>query len=82
MSAQVCSLPGQNEVREKVLLESKSIDLFYKLCLTCGCNVNYYKSIHHPIVDSKVMIGKKFPTHGNREHTGNFQNKSVRSPFN
>ena len=82
MSAQVCSLPGQNEVREKVLLESKSIDLLYKLCLTCGCNVNYYKSIHHPIVVSKVMIGKKFPTHRNREHTGNFQNKSVRSPFN
>ena len=82
MSAQVCSLPGQTEVREKALLESKSIDLFYKLCLTCGCNVNYYKSIHHPIVDSKVMIREKFPTHGNREHTANFQNKSVRSPFN
>ena len=56
MSAQVCSLPGQTEVREKAFLESKSIDLFYKLCLTCGCNVNNYKSVHHPIVDSKVII--------------------------
>ena len=82
MSAQVCSLPYQIEVRKKPFLECKSIDLSYKLCLTCGCSVNYYKSIHHPIVDSKVMTGKKFPTHGNREHPVNFQNKSVRSPFN
>ena len=28
--------------------------------------VNYYKSAHHPI-----------PTRENREHPGNFQNKSV-----
>ena len=35
--------------------------LSYKLSLTCGGNVNYYKIIHHPI-----------PTHGNREHPGNF----------
>ena len=34
-------------------------------------NVNNYKSAHHPI-----------PTNGNREHPGNFQNKSVSSPFN
>ena len=34
-------------------------------------NVNYYISVHLPI-----------PTHGNREHPGNFQNKSVSSPFN
>ena len=33
-------------------------------------NVNYYKSVHHPI-----------PTLGNREHLGNFQNKSVNSTF-
>ena len=34
-------------------------------------NVNYYKCVHHPI-----------PTCENREHPGNFQNKSVRSAFN
>ena len=39
-----------------------SIDLSSKLSLTCGGNVNYYKSVHHP-------------------HPGNFQNKSVNSPF-
>ena len=33
--------------------------------------VNYYKSVHHPI-----------PTRENREHPGNFQNKSVSSAFN
>ena len=52
-------------------LEWKSIALSYKLSLTCGGNVNYYKSVHHPI-----------PTRGNMEHPGNFQNKSVSSPFN
>ena len=36
----------------------------YKLSLRGGGNVNYYKSIQHPI-----------PTRGNREHSGNFQNK-------
>ena len=36
-----------------------------------GSNVNYYKTVHHLI-----------PTQGNREHPGNFQNKSVSSPFN
>ena len=30
----------------------------------------YYKSVHHPI-----------PTRENREHPGNFQNKSVSSAF-
>ena len=34
-------------------------------------NVNYYKSVHHPI-----------PICGDREHPGNFQNKSGSSPFN
>ena len=47
-----------------------SIDLSSKLSLTCGKNVNYYKSVHHPI-----------PTRRNREHYGNFKNKSVRSLF-
>ena len=41
------------------------------LSLTCGSNVNYYKSVHHPI-----------PTRENSEHPGNFQNESVGSAFN
>ena len=34
-------------------------------------NVNYYKSVHHPVATRK-----------NREHSGNFQKKSVSSAFN
>ena len=49
MSAQVYSAPGQTEGRSKGFLEWKSIDLFYEVSLTCGGNVNYYKSVHHPI---------------------------------
>ena len=45
--------------------------LISKLTLTGGSNVNYYKSVYHPI-----------PTGGNREHPANFQNKSQSSPFN
>ena len=57
MSAQVYSVPGQTEGRRKAFLEWKSIDLSYELYLTCGGNVNYCKSVHHPI-----------PTRENREH--------------
>ena len=71
MSAQVYSVPGQTEGRSKAFLEWKSIDLSHELSLTCGGNVNYYKSVHQPI-----------PTRENREHPGNFQNKSVSSAFN
>ena len=71
MSAQVYSVPGQTERRRKVFLEWKIIDLSSRFSLTCGSKVNYYKSLHHSI-----------PTRGNREHPGNFQNKSVSSPFN
>ena len=67
MSAQVYSVPGQR----KAFLQWKGINLSSKLSLTCGGNVDYYKSVHHPI-----------STHGNRKHPGNFQNKSVDSPFN
>ena len=38
-----------SEVRGKALLKWKSIDLSSKLSLTYGRNVNYYKSVHHPI---------------------------------
>ena len=70
MSALVCSVPGRTEGRKKTFLEWKRIYLSYKLSLTCGGNVCYYKSVHHPI-----------PTPGNRKHAGNFQNKSVSSTF-
>ena len=71
MNAQAYSVPDQTEGKRKALLEWKSIDLSYELSLTCGSNVNYYKSVHHP-----------FPTRENREHPSNFQNKSVSSAFN
>ena len=73
MSAQVYYVPAQTEGRRKTLLEWKSVDLVYELLnesLTCGVNVNYYKSVHRPI-----------PTPENREHPGYFQNKSVCSAF-
>ena len=38
-------------------MEWKSIDLSSKLSFTCGGNVNYYNSVHHPI-----------PICGNRKH--------------
>ena len=70
MNAQVYSVLGQTEGRRKDFLEWKTIDLFSNLSVTCGANVNYYKSAHHPIPNSR-----------NRGHPGNFQNKSVNSPF-
>ena len=71
MIAQVYSVPGQIEGRRKAFLEWEGIDLSSKLALTCECNVNNYKSVHHPI-----------PTCGNREHAIKFENKLVNSPFN
>ena len=44
MSARVHSVPGQTEGRRKTFLEWTSINLSSKLSLTCGGNVNYYKS--------------------------------------
>ena len=57
MSVQVYSVPGQTDVRRKAFLEWKSIDVSYELSITCGGNVNYYKSVHHPA-----------PTRENRKH--------------
>ena len=71
MSAQVYSVPAQTEGRRKAFLEWKSIDSSYELSVTCGDNVNNYKSVHHPI-----------PTSKNWEHLGNFQNKSLSSALN
>ena len=53
MSVQVFPVPGQTEGIKKTSLEWKSIDLFSKVSLTCGVNVNYYKTVHHPIHDMK-----------------------------
>ena len=39
-----------SEVRTKAFLKWASIDLSSKLSLTYGGNVNYYKSVHHPIL--------------------------------
>ena len=49
MSAHVYSVPDETEGRRKAFLEWTSIDLSSKLSRTCGGNVNYYKSVHHPI---------------------------------
>ena len=49
MSAQVYSVPDQTEGRSKAFLEWKSIDLSHELSLTCGSNINYYKSVHQSI---------------------------------
>ena len=38
-----------SEVRGKTFLKWTSIDLSFKLSITYGGNVNYYKSVHHPI---------------------------------
>ena len=75
MSTQVYSFSGQTDGKRKAFFGSpffewKSIDISYELSLTCEVNVNYYKSVHHPI-----------PTRENRKHPGNFKNKSVSSTF-
>ena len=72
MSAQVYSVPGQTKGRKKAFLEWEKAYSYPINYLWGGeDNVNYYKSVHHPI-----------PTQGNREHPGNFQNKSASSSFN
>ena len=58
-------MPGQTKGRRKAFLEWTDIDLSSKLSLACRGNVNYYKSVLHPILTL-------------REHPGNyFQNKLV-----
>ena len=61
MNAQVYSALGTTDGRRKSYLEWNSIDLSYKVSLTCGGNAKYYESVNHPIL-----------TGGNREHPGNF----------
>ena len=64
---QIYSIPDQTDgricKRRKTSLEWK-INLCSKLSLTCGSNVNYYNSVHHPI----TTCGKS------REHPGNTYN--------
>ena len=62
MSAQVYSVPGQTEGRRKAFLEGTSVDLTSKLSLTCGGNVSYYKSVHHPIPTLPVGTGSTLAT--------------------
>ena len=57
MSAQVYSVNGQSEGRRKAFLEKTSIDVSSKLSLKCGGNVNYYKTVHHPIPTLPLGIG-------------------------
>ena len=72
MSPQIYSVPGQTEGKRKAFLKCKGVDLSSKLSLlTCEGNVNYYKSVYHPI-----------PTRGNLEHPGKFKNKLISSHFN
>ena len=46
-----------SEVGGKAFLEWTSTDLSSKLSLACGGNVNYYKSIYHPIPTLPVGTG-------------------------
>ena len=70
MSDQVYLFLTKLKGKRKAFFEWKSIDLSFELSLTCGVNVTYYKSVHHPI-----------PTRENRKHPGNFQKKSLSSAF-
>ena len=71
MSTQVYSVPGHTEGRKKPFWEWKSTDVSYEISYIMWDDVNYYKSVPHPI-----------PSRENREHPGNFQNKPVSSAFN
>ena len=70
MIAYVYSVLGQTEGRKKAFMKCKSINVSYKLSLTCGGNINYVsnvnyvniKSVHHP-----------FHTHENREQPKMFK---------
>ena len=72
-SAQAYSVSGQTEGRKKVFLEWTSINLSSKLSLTFGGNVNYHKSVHHPIPTLPVGI---------RNTQEIFKTNQNSSPFN
>ena len=62
MSAQLYSLPCQTKGRRNTFLEWAIIDLSSKLSVTCGGNVNYYKSVHHSIPALHVGTGNTLAT--------------------
>ena len=57
MGVEVYSVPGQTQGRRKGFSEPTSIYLYSKLSFACEGNVNYYKSVHHPIPTLPVGIG-------------------------
>ena len=59
MSAQVYSVPGQTEGKGKAFLEWGKAESYpiNHLLHEEGGNVNYYKSVHHPI----LLEGKEGP---------------------
>ena len=57
MSAQVYFVPGQTEGIRKASLEWTNTEPSFKLSLTRGANVNYYKSVHHPVPTLPVGRG-------------------------
>ena len=56
MSAAEYSVPDQTEGRTRAFLKWERIDLSFKLVYMCYMwgNVNYYKSVHHPITTLPV----------------------------
>ena len=57
MIARVYSVPGQTEGGKKEgHFQVGSIDLSFKLFLTCGGNCNHYESVHHLIPTLPVGI--------------------------
>ena len=42
-------MSAKRSEREGLFEVDKQTDLSSKLSLTCGGNVNYYKSVHHPL---------------------------------
>ena len=56
-SAQVYSLPGQTEGKERLFLEKTSIDLSSKLSLTYETKLNHCESAHYPLSTVSAGIG-------------------------
>ena len=53
-------------------MKCKSINVSYKLSLTCGGNINYVSNANYVNIKS---VHHSFPTHENREQPRNVQNK-------
>ena len=70
MNSQVYFVPGQTERIRKTFLRWKSIEL----------SLNYL--LHVRVMLTIIKCSPSYSYSENREHPGNFQNKSVTSPFN